>query len=132
MSMNTSTQNEQQLKNFDLSEYRYNRNHFANLLSIFSIDFNSFAYLHHRQVVYSTIVGTYENTVQQMQEVLKNHIVAAILEHDEMARGKNKGTFFAMVRLDNLSNSAYYIFRQKSIWRFHRSQVAAQSTGSFL
>lgn len=62
MEMNTEKQNQQQLKNFDLSEYR--------------------------QVIHSNIINYYEQTVRQIQEVLKHHIVPAILEHDEMARGK--------------------------------------------
>lgn len=62
MEMNSESQNQQQLKNFDLSEYR--------------------------QVIHSNIIGYYEQTVRQIQESLKNHIVPAILEHDEMARGK--------------------------------------------
>lgn len=62
MEMNTETQNVQQLRNFDLSEYR--------------------------QVIHSNIIAYYEQLVRQIQETLRNHIVAAILEHDEMARGR--------------------------------------------
>lgn len=62
MEMNSKIQNQQQLKNFDLSEYR--------------------------QVIHSNIISYYEQTVRQIQDTLRNHIVAAILEHDEMARGK--------------------------------------------
>lgn len=62
MEMNTERQNQQQLKNFDLSEYR--------------------------QVIHSNIINYYEQTVRQIQETLKFHIVPAILEHDEMSRGK--------------------------------------------
>lgn len=36
-----------------------------------------------------TIVGLHEQTVRQVQELLKPHIVPAILDHDEMARGIN-------------------------------------------
>lgn len=38
-----------------------------------------------------TICGLYDQTVRQVQELLKPHIVPAILDHDEMARGKNHG-----------------------------------------
>lgn len=62
MTMNSEMQNQQQLKNFDLCEYR--------------------------QVIHSNIINYYEQTVRQIQEMLRNHIVPAILEHDEMARGK--------------------------------------------
>lgn len=62
MEMNSESQKLQQLKNFDLSEYR--------------------------QVIHSHIISYYEQTVRQVQDVLKKHIVPAILEHDEMARGK--------------------------------------------
>lgn len=64
MELNTETQNQQQLKNFDLSEYG--------------------------QVIHSAIIGIYEHTVRQIQELLKHHIVPAILDHDEMARGKGE------------------------------------------
>lgn len=62
MEMNSENQNQQQLKNFDLSEYR--------------------------QVIHSTIISYHEQIVKQIQETLREHIVSAILEHDEMARGK--------------------------------------------
>lgn len=65
MKYNTPAQNEQQLKNFDLSEYR--------------------------QVIFTTIIVSYQQIVQQIQEIIKVHIVPAILDHDEMARGKQKG-----------------------------------------
>lgn len=65
MRKNTATQNEQQLKNFDLSEYR--------------------------QVIFTNVILSHKQIVQQIQEVIKVHIVPAILDHDEMARGKQKG-----------------------------------------
>lgn len=65
MRLNTPVQNEQQLKNFDLSEYR--------------------------QVIYSTIIVSHQQIVQQIQEIIRVHIVPAILDYDEMARGKQKG-----------------------------------------
>ncbi|XP_037046669.1 unconventional myosin-Va-like isoform X1 [Bradysia coprophila] len=65
MLLNTDSQNQQQLKNFDLSEYR--------------------------QVILGDITGLHEKTVRQVQEVMKPHIVPAILDHDEMARGKSQG-----------------------------------------
>lgn len=64
MEMNTEEQNQQQLKNFDLSEYR--------------------------QVIHSTITAHYDVLVHQIQDSLKSYIVPAILDHDEMARGKKK------------------------------------------
>lgn len=66
MEYNSPAQNEQQLKNFDLSEYR--------------------------QVIFSTIIVTHQQIIQQIQEIIKGHIVPAILDYDEMARGKQKGT----------------------------------------
>lgn len=65
MKFNTLTQNDQQLKNFDLSEYR--------------------------QVIFTTIIVSYQQIIQQIQEIIKVHIVPAILDYDEMARGKQKG-----------------------------------------
>lgn len=50
-----------------------------------------------RQVILGDITGLYEKTVRQVQEVMKPHIVPAILDHDEMARGiqmKLKSLFF--------------------------------------
>lgn len=69
MNFNTLTQNEQQLKNFDLSEYR--------------------------QVIFSTIIVSHQQIIQQIQEIIRVHIVPAILDHDEMARGKQKGKNFS-------------------------------------
>lgn len=63
---NSPTQNEQQLKNFDLSEYR--------------------------QVIFTTVIVFHQQIIQQIQEIIKVHIVPAILDYDEMARGKQKGT----------------------------------------
>ena len=64
MQFNTELQNQQQLKNFDLSEYR--------------------------QVIYEAIIYMYETLVKQIQDVIKPLIVPAILCHDETARGKNR------------------------------------------
>lgn len=44
-----------------------------------------------RQVIYSNIIVSHGQMVQQIQDMLKIHIVPAILDHDEMARGKQKG-----------------------------------------
>lgn len=62
MQYNTDTQNQQQLKNFDLSEYR--------------------------QVIQEAILSNYETLIRQIQESIKPLIVPAILYHDETARGK--------------------------------------------
>lgn len=64
MQFNTEHQNQQQLKNFDLSEYR--------------------------QVIHEAIIYMYETLVRQIQESIKPLIVPAILYHDETARGKNR------------------------------------------
>lgn len=64
--LNTPAQNEQQLKNFDLSEYR--------------------------QVIFTTVIVLHQQIIQQIQDTIKMHIVPAILDYDEMARGKQKGT----------------------------------------
>lgn len=63
--LNTPAQNEQQLKNFDLSEYR--------------------------QVIFTTVIVLHQQIIQQIQDTIKMHIVPAILDYDEMARGKQKG-----------------------------------------
>lgn len=65
MRLNSHAQNEQQLKNFDLSEYR--------------------------QVIFTNVILSHKQIIQQIQEVIKVHIVPAILDYDEMARGKHKG-----------------------------------------
>ncbi|XP_055602318.1 unconventional myosin-Va isoform X2 [Uranotaenia lowii] len=65
MQYNTEAQNQQQLKNFDLSEYR--------------------------QVIYETIISMHDVLMRQIEESLKQFIVPAILDHDEMARGRSRG-----------------------------------------
>lgn len=62
MQFNTDKQNQQQLKNFDLSEYGL--------------------------VIHEAIVSMYELLVKQIQESVRPLIVPAILYHDETARGK--------------------------------------------
>lgn len=64
MQYNTELQNQQQLKNFDLSEYRV--------------------------VIQEAIIFMYEAFMRQVQESIKQMIVPAILHHDETARGKNR------------------------------------------
>lgn len=64
MKFNTELQNQQQLKNFDLSEYRV--------------------------VIHETIIYMYESFIKQIQDAVKPLIVPAILQHDETARGKNR------------------------------------------
>lgn len=54
----------------------------------------SYCLFPHRQVILESICNLYEQTVRQVQEVMKPHIVPAILDHDEMARGKSQGNFF--------------------------------------
>lgn len=66
MVYNTELQNQQQLKNFDLSEYR--------------------------NVIKDAIIFMFEVLVRQMQDTIKSLIVPAILHHDETARGKNRRT----------------------------------------
>lgn len=62
---NTDTQNQQQLKNFDLSEYR--------------------------QVIHETIINSYAYLIRQIEVMFKPFIVPAVLDHDEMSRGSNTG-----------------------------------------
>lgn len=62
MDLNTEMQNQQQLKNFDLSEYR--------------------------QVIHEAIIYMYDVLMRQIQESIKAHIIPAILYHDETARGR--------------------------------------------
>ncbi|XP_055305869.1 unconventional myosin-Vb isoform X2 [Sitodiplosis mosellana] len=90
MKFNTLTQNEQQLKNFDLSEYR--------------------------QVIFSTIIVSHQQIIQQIQEIIKVHIVPAILDYDEMARGKQKGkrvsgVFYEPRSLVNQLDHFYELFK---------------------
>lgn len=63
--LNTPEQNQQQLKNFDLSEYR--------------------------RVIYEIIVNLYHSLVQQVQGLIKQFVVPAVLDHDEIQRGQNHG-----------------------------------------
>lgn len=37
-----------------------------------------------------TVLSLHDKTVRQVQELLKAHIVPAILDHDEMARGSSE------------------------------------------
>lgn len=69
MQYNTELQNQQQLKNFDLSEYRV--------------------------VIHEAIIYMYETFMRQIQEIIKPLIVPAILQYDETARGKNKRALIA-------------------------------------
>ncbi|XP_059615279.1 unconventional myosin-Va isoform X2 [Phlebotomus argentipes] len=71
--LNTDTQNQQQLKNFDLSEYR--------------------------KVIYETIIVIYQHLVRQIQELMKPSVVPAILLHDEMALGKSNRSRTASLEL---------------------------------
>lgn len=90
MELNKPSQNEQQLKNFDLSEYRYNIEicyAWENNLVIANFGW----FWSCRQVIYSSIIVAYEQIVKQIQDILKVFIVPAILDHDETARGKQKG-----------------------------------------
>ncbi|EAA11777.4 AGAP006479-PA [Anopheles gambiae str. PEST] len=66
MKYNTDVQNAQQLKNFDLAEYR--------------------------QVIHETIISMHSVLIRQVQDSLKQYIVPAILHHDETARGKSRRT----------------------------------------
>lgn len=61
---NTDIQNQQQLKNFDLSEYR--------------------------QVIHEVILSSYGVLIRQLATAIKPYIVSAVLEHDEMSRGWNQ------------------------------------------
>lgn len=69
MQYNTELQNQQQLKNFDLSEYRV--------------------------VIHEAIIYMYDTFIRQIQDSIRPLIVPAILQHDETARGKNGRTFTA-------------------------------------
>lgn len=62
MKFNSDIQNQQQLKNFDLVEYK--------------------------QIIYELILYLYNLMVRYVQELIKGYIVPAILDHDEMARGR--------------------------------------------
>lgn len=60
--LNTDTQNQHLLKNFDLMEYQ--------------------------QVIYNIVENLHNVLVKQIQILIKRFIVPAILEHDEMSKGK--------------------------------------------
>lgn len=62
VNLNTEMQNQQQLKNFDLTEYR--------------------------RIILTKIVFYYQVFVGQVQDTIKPFIVPALLEHDETTRGK--------------------------------------------
>lgn len=64
LAFNSAIQNEQQLKNFDLSEYR--------------------------SVIYEVILASYAVLMRQIQAIIKQFIVPAVLDHDEMSRGVNR------------------------------------------
>ncbi|XP_052862372.1 unconventional myosin-Va [Anopheles cruzii] len=66
MEYNTDVQNSQQLKNFDLAEYR--------------------------QVIHEIIMSLHDMLVRQIQESIKQYVVPAILHHDETVRGKSRRT----------------------------------------
>lgn len=63
--LNTPQQNQQLLTNFDLSEYR--------------------------KIIYDIIVGLYDSLVKQVQGLIKQFVVPAILDHDEIKHGQNQG-----------------------------------------
>ncbi|XP_055916560.1 unconventional myosin-Va isoform X1 [Eupeodes corollae] len=63
--LNTPQQNQQLLTNFDLSEYR--------------------------KIIYDIIVGLYESLVKQVQGLIKQFVVPAVLDHDEIKNGQNQG-----------------------------------------
>jgi myosin V len=46
-----------------------------------------------RQVIHETIINIYGIVVRQVQELIKQYIVPAILDHDEMERGRSHGKF---------------------------------------
>lgn len=69
MQYNTEPQNQQQLKNFDLSEYRI--------------------------VIHEAIIFMYESAMRQIQESIKQLIVPAILQYDETTSSKNRRSTFA-------------------------------------
>lgn len=60
--LNTDTQNQQLLKNFDLAEYRL--------------------------VIFKIIEQLHDALVKQVQALIKPYIVPAVLDHDEMSKGK--------------------------------------------
>jgi myosin V len=86
MQYNTELQNQQQLKNFDLSEYR--------------------------AVIHEAIVFIYEAIIRQLQDSLKSLIVPAILHHDETARGKNRKTMGSPGSVDKMITEPQSLINQ--------------------
>lgn len=102
--LNTEVQNQKQLKNFDLSEYRH--------------------------VLYEKITIFYNELVVQVQDIIKTHIVPAILVHDEMARGRARGRSMSLTTEQNqttepksLVNHLEYYYKQLKLFGLDDSYI---------
>ncbi|XP_062553592.1 unconventional myosin-Va isoform X2 [Armigeres subalbatus] len=101
MKYNTEEQNQQQLKNFDLSEYR--------------------------QVIYELIILMHGVLLRQVQESIKKFIVPAILDHDETARGKNRGRTMSLDTSPEQSREPKSLVQQLDIFYKHLISFGMES-----
>lgn len=101
MQYNTEEQNQQQLKNFDLSEYR--------------------------QVIYELIILMHGVLLRQVQESIKQYIVPAILDHDETARGKSRGRTMSLDMSPEQSREPKSLVQQLDTFYKHLSSFGMES-----
>ncbi|XP_065086171.1 unconventional myosin-Vb isoform X2 [Ochlerotatus camptorhynchus] len=98
---NTDVQNQQQLKNFDLSEYR--------------------------QVIYEMIILMHGVLLRQIQESIKQFIVPAILDHDETARGKSRGRTMSLDMSPDQSREPKSLVQQLDIFYKHLTSFGMEN-----
>lgn len=98
---NTDVQNKQQLKNFDLSEYR--------------------------QVIYEMIILMHGVLLRQVQESIKQFIVPAILDHDETARGKSRGRTMSLDMSPEQSREPKSLVQQLDIFYKHLTSFGMET-----
>ncbi|XP_039433322.1 unconventional myosin-Va isoform X2 [Culex pipiens pallens] len=101
MQYNTEPQNQQQLKNFDLSEYR--------------------------QVIHETIILMHGVLLRQVQESIKQFIVPAILDHDETSRGKSRGRTMSLDMSPEQNREPKTLVQQLDIFYKHLSSFGMEN-----
>ncbi|XP_023292615.2 unconventional myosin-Va isoform X1 [Lucilia cuprina] len=94
---NTEKQNQQQLKNFNLYEYR--------------------------RVILEIITKLYEASVKQIEGLLEGHIVEAILDNDEIQRGHQKNIGGRVNRAASFDNSSSPEHGKIAAWKQLISQL---------
>lgn len=101
MKFNTESQNQQQLKNFDLTAYR--------------------------DIIYEKIILFYQVLVSQIQETVKPLIVPTILEHDEMARSKKTSRQSSATNVStepiSLTNKLELFYKQFQYFGLEKSYI---------